>query len=33
MKRRRTKPMPGRLGWLLFKRQDLDDYLHARFRR
>ena len=33
VKRGRIKPMPGRPGRLLFKRQDLDDYLTGRYRR
>lgn len=33
VKRGRIRPMPGRPGRLLFKRQDLDEYLNGRFRR
>ena len=33
VKRGKIKPMPGRPGRLLFKRQELDDYLHGRYRR
>ena len=33
VKRRRIKPMPGRPGRLLFRRQDMDDFLNGRYRR
>jgi excisionase family DNA binding protein len=33
VKRGRIKPMPGRPGRLLFRRQDLEEYLNGRFRR
>jgi excisionase family DNA binding protein len=32
VKRGRLHPMPGRPGRLLFRRQDLDDYLTVRYR-